>query len=261
MKFVIIADIHFGPEAYWNEVLRKINKNVIFMLGSFVEEMNTKVKPDFVIVLGDLIEDENEENDKKNITYIVNLFTKLNCPVYYAAGNHDLMNISESDLVKLFNQKSLYYSFDSDNMHFVVLYSKRIEKGNVQIIPAQLKWLEKDLKNNSKKSIIFVHHGLAEQDLKGNPWFEGRPEVCLIRNREEVRKVLENSKNVLAVFNAHLHWDKKHIHNNIPYFTIQSLVENEEDKGMASEAYAIVNTDGGKVGVEVKGKYPKKLHV
>jgi alkaline phosphatase len=109
--------------------------------------------------------------------------------------------------------------------------------------------------------LVFVHHGLSDQDLTGNPWFEGKPEDSLIANRKEIREILERSGKVLAVFNSHLHWDKQDNHNNIPYFTIQSLVENEGDKGIASEAYAIVNIDDDKIGVEIKGNYSKKFSV
>jgi hypothetical protein len=47
------------------------------------------------------------------------------------------------------------------------------------------------------------------------------------------------------------------MHNSIPYFTFQSLVENEDNKGVASEAYAIIDIVKDKVDVEIRGKYPK----
>jgi 3',5'-cyclic-AMP phosphodiesterase len=89
--------------------------------------MNHNVNPEFVIILGDLIEGENKLKDRKSIEYIVNLLTKLKCPVHYIAGNHDLINISEEELMKLFHQKSLYYSFESNDFHFIALFSKDIE--------------------------------------------------------------------------------------------------------------------------------------
>jgi calcineurin-like phosphoesterase family protein len=221
--------------------------------------MNDNVKPEFVVVLGDLVEDDNEKNDKNNIVYIVKLLKKLECPVHYVAGNHDLKNISEDDLVKLFNQKSLYYSFDSGNFNFIVLFSKATEEESILITDEQKIWLNDDLDKTNKKCILFVHHGLADQDLKGNPWFEGRPEFCLVANRKEIRSILERSNKVLAVFNGHLHWDREDMHSSIPYFTIQSLTENEEDKGIASEAYAIVSIINDKIDVEIKGNYSKNF--
>lgn len=259
MKFAILSDIHLGPDGYYKGVLRKINKDVINFLDEFVEEMNNNVKPEFVVVLGDLIEDDNETNDKNNIVYIVKLLTKLNCSVYYVAGNHDLKNISENELAELLHQKSLYYSFDSGSFHFIVLFSRVSGDRGIWIPDEQKTWLQKDINEADKKCVVFVHHGLADQDLTGNPWFEGKPEKCLIANRKEIRNIFSTSNKIIGVFNSHLHWDKQDIHDQIPYFTIQSLVENEDDKGIASETHAVVNIDNGKVKVEIKGNYSKKF--
>ncbi len=259
MKFTILADIHLGPEGYYKGILRKINKDVKIFLDKFVAEMNNNVKPDFVVVLGDLAEDDNEINDKNNIDYIVKLLTKLKCSVYYVAGNHDLKNISEDELAKLFNQKSLYYSFDLDDFHFIVLFSRVSENGTVWIPEEQKEWLKQDLNKTNKKTVVLVHHGLANQDLTGNPWFEGRPKACLVANREEIRNIFSKSNKVIASFNSHLHWDKQDVHDDIPYFTIQSLIENEDDKGVASETHAVVNIEDNKVDVEIKGNYSKKF--
>lgn len=263
MKFAILTDIHLGPEAHFKGVLRKINKNAKKYIDDFIAEMNNNVKPGFVVVLGDLVEDDNEINDKTNIEYIMKKLTELNCPVHYVSGNHDLLNITESELAKLFDREKLYYSYDFGEYHFVVLFSRfsREAKGRtIWISDGQKKWLDEDLDKTDKKSIIFVHHGLADQDLTGNPWFEGKPEYCLIANRKEIRKIISDSKKVIAVFNSHLHWDKQDVHDNIPYFTIQSLTENEDDKGIASEAHAVVNIDNDKVSVDIKGNYSKKLN-
>lgn len=259
MKFAILTDIHLGGEKYYKGILRKINKDAKIFLDNFVAEMNNNVQPEFVVVLGDLIEDDNEINDKINIDYIVKLLKQLECPVYYVAGNHDLKNISEDELAKLFNQKKLYYSFDSSRFHFIVLFSRVSEDRTIWIPNEQKEWLKQDLDKTDKKSVVFVHHGLADQDLTGNPWFEGKPKNCLIANRQEIRNIFSVSNKVIASFNSHLHWDKKNIYDNIPYFTIQSLTENEDDKGIASETHAVVNIEDKKINVDIKGNYPKKM--
>ncbi|MBU0980400.1 MAG: metallophosphoesterase [Nanoarchaeota archaeon] len=259
MKFAIITDIHLGPEGHHKGVLRKMNKDVKIYLDNFVKEMNNKIKPEFVVVLGDLIEQDNKIKDKEHINYIVQLLKKLRCTVYYVAGNKDLKNISEEELSKLFHQKSLYYAFDSGRFHFIVLFSKVSEDRTSWVEGEQKIWLQKELDTTNKKCVVFVHHGLADQDLTGNPWFEGMPENCLIANRKDIRNIISTSNKVIAVFNSHLHWDKQHIHDGVPYFSIQSLVENEADKGMASETHAVVNIVNDKVDVEVKGNHPKKI--
>lgn len=260
MKFAILTDIHLGPEEYYNGILRKVNKDAKIFLADFIKKMSNNTKPEFVVVLGDLIEDDNYIKDKININYVIQLLKNIRCPVYYVAGNHDLKNIPEDELAKLFHQKSLYYSFNFGNYHFITLFSKRSEdKTSFHIPDKQKNWLQKDLDKTDKKCVVFVHYSLADQDLTGNPWFEGRPNKCLIANRKEVRNILSTSNKVIAVFNSHLHWDKQNVHENIPYFTIQSLVENEDDKGIASETHAVVNIVNDKVDVEIKGNYSKNF--
>jgi 3',5'-cyclic-AMP phosphodiesterase len=259
MKFAIITDIHLGPEGYHNGVLRKINKDVKTLLNNFVHEMNENVNPNFVMVLGDLIEDENPKNDASNVSYIVELFEQLKCPVYYVAGNHDLQNISDAELAALFKIDRLYYSFDQGEYHFVVLFTKSKEHKDAVVSEEQISWLKEDLEKTNKKTMVFTHYTLADQDLTGNHWFEDSPEKCLVPNRNEVRNVLEQSKKVLAVFNGHLHWDNKDTHNNIPYFTIQSLVENEDSQGKPSKTHAIVNVNNSRVDVEIKSINSKEF--
>jgi 3',5'-cyclic-AMP phosphodiesterase len=259
MKFVIIADIHLGPnERYFQGILRQINKEAKKLIKDFVEQVQ-EIKPDFVVVLGDLVEDDGAKNDSKNIIYIIEALKEIDCPIYCVAGNHDLKNLSEEELAQLFQQDKLYYSFAAGDFHCIVLFSKAVKGEGSTISDEQVKWLEDDLRDTNKNCLVFVHHGLADQDLNGNPWFEGRPDACLIKNREKVRSVLENSQKVLGVFNSHLHWNKMNTHNSIPYFTIQSLTENEENKGLVSQAYAIVDVSDKEIGIEIKGNYPKSF--
>lgn len=259
MRFAIITDIHLGPEFFLKGVQRRINKNVKQLVNKFIQDMNKNEKPEFVISLGDSIEHDSNKKDKKRFEYLLKTFEKLNCPSFFAAGNHDLINLSEEELKKILNKKELYYSFNKKNFHFVVLFSKTQKDRSIAIPDKQKKWFEKDLKKTKKKTIVFVHHGLADQNLKGNPWFEGRPKNCLISNRKEIREIINKSKKVIGVFNGHLHWDKKHTHKGIPYFTIQSLTENEGDKGLSSNAYAVIDIDDKKIDVKIKGNYPKRF--
>lgn len=135
MRFAIISDIHLWLEKKYKNVSsdRKIN----FFLSNFISEMNNNVKPDFVIVLGDIIEDLDKKSDEKNLEKIKNIFSTLNCPIYYAAWNHDLVNISKKELAKFINKDELYYSFDKNDYHFIVLFSEEIDEKNIIISDTQ----------------------------------------------------------------------------------------------------------------------------
>ncbi len=250
MKFVIISDIHIGKEKEHKGVIRKMSRHSLPFLDEFITRINNEIKPPFVINLGDVINDITHDIDVDNLKIAFDSFKKLNCPIYNLVGNHEQKTISVEELEILFNHKPLYYSFDQGDYHFIALFSERKE---LLIDDSQKNWLSEDLNNTSKKTLIFVHHSLADQDLTGNFWFEGLPEGCLIKNRKEIRKIIENSKKVIAVFNGHLHWNKMDVHNGIPYFTIQSLVENFKNEDIPSNSYAIIELSDDLIKVDIQG--------
>ncbi|MFA6274454.1 MAG: metallophosphoesterase [Candidatus Paceibacterota bacterium] len=257
LKFAIISDIHFfGNENHrmFNGVIRKMTQHSLPLLNEFIKKMNEKVEPAFVVNLGDAIENIDKKNDIKNLTQVLNILNKLTCPVYNLIGNHEQRKIELKELEKIIKHKPVYYSFDKDYYHFVVLYSDDYDKKGPIIDNVQKEWLKNDLKDTNKLTIVFVHHGLAEQNLIGNFWFEGKPERSLIHNKEEIRKIFEDSKKVKAVFNGHLHWNKMDVHNEIPYFNIQSLVENFKEKDLPSKTWAIVELSRDCIKVDIQGE-------
>jgi calcineurin-like phosphoesterase family protein len=138
-------------------VLRKINVNAKQLLDKFMVDVNTVIKPEFVVVLGDLIEHENEEKDLKHLAYIYDKLQELHCPVHYVAGNHDLIYLSEEQLEKALHLESLYYSFDTEKYHNIILFSQAV-KGVSSISEEQTQRLQYELKKTDKKCLIFLHH-------------------------------------------------------------------------------------------------------
>lgn len=256
MKFAIISDVHLGENCFIKGVDRKLGRHSKELLDKFVNIMNTKIKPDFVINLGDLIEDKDNKNDKKNYASGINILNKLECPLHNVVGNHELKHLKKSEIKRLSNLRNLYYSFDFKEVHIIILFSQwhidRIIMDETQKI-----WLKNNLRKTKKKTLVFVHHPLADQSLKGNFWFEGRENKGLVSNRKGIRKILEdqsNSGKVIAVFNGHVHWNNLLVHNKIPYFTIQSLVENFNNKGIPAGAYAVCELNSRKIKCEVFGR-------
>ena len=66
-----------------------------------------------------------------------------------------------------------------------------------------LEWLKNDLEKNTLPSILFTHFGMAEDNMKGNWWFESCSEHALLGNRKEVKEILKKDKNLIAVFSLH----------------------------------------------------------
>jgi len=257
MRFAIISDIHMGPERFYKGVKLKLTDLAMGYTNEFIDKINQDSKVKFVVQLGDAIDSSDRECDKKNYALITSLLKKLHCPVYHVMGNHEFQYILHQELKALTGYKELYYSFDIEEIHGIVLFSEAVQQIDIRISQEQIDWLKKDLEKTSKKTIVFVHYSLADQDLEGNVWFQGFPDVCLIKNRKDVRNILAESGKVIAVFMGHLHWNKMDMHGPIPFFTIQSLVENMNLSGLPSNSYAIVALTEESIKVDIKGNHPK----
>jgi len=118
--------------------------------------------------------------------------------------------LTQEEIAKILDYKKMYYSFDHDEYHFIVLsfemtedYTHDLAAISAKIPENQLEWLKHDLLKTNKLSIIFVHYGLADDDMKGNFWFNKDPQYAMMTNRKQVRRILEESKKVIAVISAH----------------------------------------------------------
>jgi Icc protein len=267
-RLAIVTDAHMGPPK--PEKSRKLTHLGERLLAEFVKHVNEQIRPDAVLQLGDLIEDivsDKGQNmplslagalDLDNYLHGWSLLDGCKCAVHHVPGNHDTWLVDPDALASLWNTPQAYYSVDVGDVHVVVLYTEAIEpRSMTTYVPhAQLVWLIDDLAATDKPIIICSHYSLADQDLRGNFWFEGLPEECLVQNRADVRRVIASAGNVVAVFNGHLHWNNVTHHDGIPYISIQSLTQDLDGSGTPANAHAEVTIDGGFLWVEVMGKDP-----
>ncbi len=253
MKISIIGDIHIGSEKESKGVIRKLSRYSEDLVKDFLNDASQRIHPEFIVQMGDAIEDESHDVDIANYKKVLSFFQKFPYPTYNLVGNHEQRTLSENEIKTILGYKKLYYSFDYEDKHFVILFSDDFERVTPIIPKDQLEWLTNDLRNTQFPAIVFVHHSLADQDLIGNFWFEGKPERCLIGNRQEIRKILEDSGKVKLVLNAHLHWNNCTIHNSIPYITLPSLVENYANNGIASKAWATLEITNTNIILRVEG--------
>ncbi|MHA1835882.1 MAG: metallophosphoesterase [Candidatus Odinarchaeia archaeon] len=127
-------------------------------------------KPDLVIGVGDYIRGVgvNEAETRQRWEAFTDETDKLHhtTPIYLAIGNHDTP--SKSYFEEYFYHPYIgtlrYYSFDYGNSHFIILNSE--EQGyQGDLSPAQINWLENDLKTTDKKHIfIFAHRPMYPVD-------------------------------------------------------------------------------------------------
>jgi 3',5'-cyclic-AMP phosphodiesterase len=253
----LVSDLHFGPPASFGGKLRKLTADAPLLARAFVERMNEVVKPDLVVNLGDDIEDEGLEADRARYGACVGVLRGARAELFHVAGNHDLVHLDEADLLAAWGRPEiarLHYSFDRGGFHVTVLHTRERKDHDVSVGAEQLAWLADDLAATRLPTIVLMHHSAADQDLRGNRWFEGSPHLCLVRERRALRKLFEE-RGVLAVFNGHLHWNHLDVIRGIPYVTLQSLIENLDDDapGRPAAAHAVVRLGPKRIVVEVEG--------
>ncbi len=200
-------------------------------LAQCIDLMNTE-KVDLLIELGDFKDQNSPPAEDKTLAYlqsVEHLFQQFKGPTYHALGNHDLDSISKTQfLANVTNtnidRRSSYYSFDLAEMHFVVLdpnYTSAGENYNhgnfnwtdPNIPSDQLEWLAADLAATANPTLVFAHQLL---DGAGPQY---------IKNAPAVRKLLEQSQKVLAVFHGHHHAGSYSLINSIHYYTLKALIE------------------------------------
>jgi 3',5'-cyclic AMP phosphodiesterase CpdA len=258
LTLALISDLHFGPEASFGGKLRKLTAHAGGLARAFVARMNAAVKPDLVVNLGDDIEDESHAADLGRYTAAMGVLLGCDAELVNVAGNHDLIHLGAPDLLRAWGRDpagALYHSFDRRGVHVIALHTHEEKDVEVSIDEAQLAWLAADLREHRGPTVVLMHHSAAEQDLRGNRWFEGSPHICLVRERRALRAMFEAHGEVRAVFNGHLHWNHLDVIRGIPYVTVQSLIENLDDDapGRAAAAYAVARLTDDRLLVEIEG--------
>lgn len=240
VRFGIVADSHY---AYADAVGTRFYRESFDKLAECVRFMNIE-RVDFLIELGDFKDQDTPPVEQKTIEYlqkIEQVFQQFNGPIYHVIGNHDMDSISKQQFLTNventgINAGSKYYSFDFKGLHFIVLDANyradgvEYDHGNfdwkdANIPQHELDWLRQDLAATSNPVIIFVHQLL---DGVGS---------VFIKNAADVRQVLEESGQVLAVFHGHHHEGRYCSINGIHYYTLKGMIEGQ---GQDNNAYAIV---------------------
>ncbi len=215
-----------------------------------IRVMNNR-KVDFLIELGDMKDQDSPPVESQTIKYLQAIeaeFQRFNGPRYHALGNHDVDSISKQQfLMNVENtgiaQDKSYYSFDKGGLHCIVLDANFTSEGipydhgnfdwtDANIPQEERDWLKNDLSNSDKPVIVFLHQLL---DGEGSVY---------IKNAAQVRKILEESNKVIAVFQGHHHAGQYNQINKIHYVTQKAVIEGS---GEENNAFAIANFEQDRI--------------
>jgi predicted phosphodiesterase len=253
IRLGMVTDLHYadkpnGGSRHYRESLKKLTE-----AATAFED----AKLDFVVELGDLIDAAASIDQELAYLKTINkVFGSISAENHYVLGNHCVTTLDKKEFLGAVEQSDSYYSFDKGNVHFVVLdacfrkdgesYGHDNFKWTDTAIPAkELEWLKGDLADTDKKTVIFAHQRLDVTNAHG------------VKNSPDVRKILEEAGNVVAVFQGHSHANEYHDINGIHYCTMVAMVEGSGDE---NSAYSIleVNADGS---IKIDGFRKQKDYV
>jgi alkaline phosphatase len=241
VRIGLVTDLHYAdkPPAgtrHYRETLTKFAEAG----GEF-----QKAKPDFMVELGDLIDAaDSAEAEKTYLATINKEFAALPGDKHYVLGNHCVATLSKDEFLEGVGQSKPHYSFDARGFHFVILdacyrsdgesYSRGNFKWTDTSIPdEQVEWLKADLQAAAGKAVVFVHQRLDVKNDHG------------VKNADQVRKVLEESGKVLAVFQGHSHKNDLKDIGGIHYCTLVAMVEGT---GAENSGFSLMDIfDGGTI--------------
>lgn len=232
--FGIVTDIHMADK---DTVGDRNYRDADEKLADAVAAFNADGGIEFVMMIGDYIEGYGSTNSAQalvDLAQIEAVYDNLSMPRYYCLGsNHDPEELTKAQLIANCGATAMYYSFDVNNLHVVVLDAaynsydddSSYEPGSINwtrgawVSPTQIGWLKADLAATSKETIVFCHFALDR-----TPTDHLRGYRCF--NADVVRAILVRSGKVRHVFTGHLHQQTQFTHNHICYHEIEAVTEN-----------------------------------
>lgn len=192
LKIGLVTDLHYADKPsrgtrHYRETLAKLTE---------AGETFRMQHPDFVVELGDLIDAADSVDTELGYLKRINRDFSAICEQrHYVLGNHCVHTLTKQEFLNGVEQEKSYYSFDSGDFHFVILDScyrsdgqpygrKNFVWTDPNIPAAELEWLEADLEQTKKKTVVFAHQRLDVSSQHG------------VKNAVDVRKVLEASGKV-----------------------------------------------------------------
>lgn len=233
VRFGVITDLHYADietkgSRYYRDSLAKMREAMEHFNNSDL---------DFIIELGDMKDmapGRNAESTSEYLDAIENEFSKFRGPIYHVLGNHDMDCLSKEEFLAHAQSHGkakgkAYYAFTVKGMRFIVLdanHNKDMSpycRGNFKWTSAwipeeQKEWLRSELKANAERPVVVFIHQLLDS------FSDISRKVC-VGNADEIRDILEQHGQVLAVFQGHHHPGHYSRKSGIHYVTLKGAIE------------------------------------
>lgn len=222
--FVQITDTHIG---------KGTNLEITQNLVKQINELPMEIK--FVIHTGDIL--QNGMRDTVNVKKAAKVLEKIEAPLYYVPGNHDIFQEHLEEEMNIFQDYfgELIVEIEFKELSFIGLYSDPIAYSfSVEGYDPFIE-LENALKKTNKKPVIVFHHIPSVESFYNNTMHEGWEN----ENRNRWENIL-NSYNVIAILAGHFHSDEHHWIGNIPLY-VSASVTNRFGRQPSFRIYEYIN--------------------
>ncbi len=248
IRFGVVTDSHYANRDPLNN---RFYRQAPQRMQEFVDVMNRE-KVNFVVHLGDFKDEDPRKRPQDTLQYLKlleGIYARFQGPRYHCVGNHDVDSITKEQFLDNIVNSGIsgdrsYYSYHSNGFHFVVLdanyhadgrdqfYKEGADWQDPNIPDVQLQWLKNDLKAASGPIVVFIHHPLFAYQREKYRFH--------VQQSEQVRQILEDSEQVLAVFQGHVHDEHYQFINGIHYYTQHAMVEFD---GLDNNSFSIVEVN------------------
>jgi alkaline phosphatase len=218
--FATIADSHIRLDEPWDDRgFIKATGISSELLANYVQDINAYDPPvDFVVHLGDI----TDYGRPAEFAAARSILDSLCCPLYSVIGNHEVFDEKSKDGWRLFAEMdSTNYAFDYGGFHFIVVdcTPEQYDSQPIKCGRRVREWVFAELSTNATKpTFLLSHYNMWEREWGAT--FDGRRRYAEYEGMPELRAVLEEAGNVVAVINGHVHANRVEVHNGIHYLDI-----------------------------------------
>jgi 3',5'-cyclic AMP phosphodiesterase CpdA len=229
MRFVVVADSHIRfPD---DDVATYPSNALMVDRNRRVVELCNHLDGEFVIHLGDIVHPlPVEEAHAATVQLAAEVYSDLNMPVHFVAGNHDIGDKPDAMVAVpavadrnygIFEQYwgKAYQSFDRGNCHFVVVDTPVLNSG-LKREATQRSWIEKDLAAATaagQRIFLFTHYPPFVSDAEEDEHYDNLGEPA----RSWLLGLIERH-DVEAVFSGHVHNFLYNHHHNTEMYVLPS---------------------------------------
>jgi hypothetical protein len=256
VRAAVITDIHYGHDHGW-----RLGTKAPRLMKKFVKEVNG-LQPDCVIDMGDRISRRNAGEDRSWMAELKTYFNQLAAPVHHLIGNHDLRFLTRQENEEITGSPGTSYSRDINGYHFI-FWNPNVNNGDtgLKLDPEDIDWLKADLAANDKPAVLFCHVPF-DNDEQDNEiaLTESQKATGVITNRyyyreaPDIRKMLEESGNVILAMGGHRHMNRHREINGIHYFTQQSLTNKyRKEYRVPTGTWTELELNNGQITIHLHG--------